>query len=145
VKDKDKDKDKGKEEIINMPLYGSQPAQVLMSGVPYFFFNGETPVAPAKSVSMVMPGVGGGLYVPIIFSIQFVINPLILLPGNPALADTLILQAAVQDVDSLYQNLYTSSGKALDYITDFAIFPFYRFFLQSWNSVGSLTAVAIRR
>lgn len=128
-----------------MPLYQSTYPLALMNGISFYFFNAESPIVPAKSVSIAVPGNAKGLYNPLIFVVQFNLTAGLIPSGNPALTDTIILQGAMTDADNQYQNIYQSVNKQQDFATDFALWPFYRVLLSAWNGVGTLTASLLRK
>jgi len=95
-----------------MPLYGSQPAQVLVSGFVVNLFNAESPAVSQSSIQIA--SAHSRVYNPTTFSVQQT--------GTPG---TFIIMGAMVDLDSAYQQLYQTT-QAFDTFIDGSKFKFYR-------------------
>ena len=126
-----------------MPKYGDLPSAVgatgqlatmLVPGDALTLFNAETLTAPQASIAIsIGPAVGGG-YAPLTFDIEFAAAP----------TATVAIQGAMNDVDSAYQTLYTSTSLQQDNYADYGKFRFYRAKLLTQSAGGALTVTVSR-
>ena len=129
-----------------MPLYGvAQAGSNVTSGLNLttlgvgeslkLFDGTETPGAGVKSVAFSRgagsgPVPGGG----ITFTIDF--------PSSST--DSLVIQAANQDVDADYQTIFTSTNNRHDNFTDTVFYEFYRAELVTYSGGGMPVVIAQR-
>lgn len=124
-----------------MPLYGTPQAgpfadstknlTALQPGDILKLFNAEVVAAPASSIAFnrgYQPG--GQSPASVTFAIAW---------AAANVAASIDIQAAMQDVDSQYQTIYTSQNKQLDFWTDKENFAYYRVQVISYVSGGALT------
>jgi hypothetical protein len=98
-------------------------------------FAAETiAAAPQASIAIAIgPALGAG-YAPINFDIEFAAAP----------TSSVQIQGAMNDTNSAYQTLYTSTNKQQDYYGDVGKFRFYRAYLASQSAGGAITVTVSR-
>src|ERR1017187_4627550 len=126
--------------LPNVPTATGQPPVALAPGDSMALFNAEASATVAAyfggsgaSIAVAISPHPGG-YKPIAFDVEFATAP----TGN------VLIQGAMQDTDSSYQTLYTSTTKQRDNYADYGGFVFYRA-KPTTSSGGGNPTVTVRR
>ena|ERR1019366_7152669 len=122
-----------------MPAYNSpQPGGVLTDLRPgdplYYLWNAETPAAGTASVAFCRGQSPSGSDEGMTFQMSWAVAP----------TGTVVIQGANQDIDALYETLWTSTSTQLDNYTDTTRRTFYRAKLVEYAAGGALT-VSVKR